>query len=430
MPLVYMPRLDELYHHGIQGMHWGKRNGPPYPLDYKSHSTEEKRQNTKSKLSAYTDSKGNQSLRKYKKLQKKWAKQDSKDDKIYNKIKLSKREKSKYRLKYEQEYLKKGMTKKESEIAAYKKERAIKIASAAAVVTVVAATAYVASRHYDKNVDRFLKSGVELKRVTDSADLSVHDGFYAVLGKNKLDATKYAGSYANEKGGLVSDIYQKTINVGSSGIKIASEKSGANALNRIMNAMPKNFDRDLENDFRVAAETFRNAGKKKNAAICEKAIKSLQKGRIDNNVYEAAISAHGPLGGQLKNLDKTTDMLFNELKKAGYNGIQDINDKYFSGYHAKMPAIIFDAGSVKVSNVRLLTDGEIIKNVVKSTPDIFLSNNKSKIIAAGAAYAAGKGITTISKNNRNDRIVANYRKEHPNTDLSYNEIVRNYLSNN
>ena len=30
--VVAKPDLDELYHHGILGMHWGRRNGPPYPL--------------------------------------------------------------------------------------------------------------------------------------------------------------------------------------------------------------------------------------------------------------------------------------------------------------------------------------------------------------------------------------------------------------
>lgn len=34
---------DELYHHGILGQRWGKKNGPPYPLSVKDHSASEKK---------------------------------------------------------------------------------------------------------------------------------------------------------------------------------------------------------------------------------------------------------------------------------------------------------------------------------------------------------------------------------------------------
>lgn len=36
-----------LTHHGIKGQKWGVRNGPPYPLDYESHSTIEKSESDK-----------------------------------------------------------------------------------------------------------------------------------------------------------------------------------------------------------------------------------------------------------------------------------------------------------------------------------------------------------------------------------------------
>ena len=48
---------DEIWHHGIQGMHWGKRNGPPYPLDSKTHNRIVKGQNRTGKRSAKTETK-------------------------------------------------------------------------------------------------------------------------------------------------------------------------------------------------------------------------------------------------------------------------------------------------------------------------------------------------------------------------------------
>lgn len=49
--------IHELYHHGIKGQKWGKRNGPPYPLDPEDHSKKEKQYLKKDEKTEKTEKK-------------------------------------------------------------------------------------------------------------------------------------------------------------------------------------------------------------------------------------------------------------------------------------------------------------------------------------------------------------------------------------
>lgn len=59
--LAYMgviPANNELYHHGILGMRWGRKNGPPYPLPNSRHSSSEKRAGWKDSLTSVAKATG------------------------------------------------------------------------------------------------------------------------------------------------------------------------------------------------------------------------------------------------------------------------------------------------------------------------------------------------------------------------------------
>lgn len=303
------------------------------------------------------------------------------------------------------------MSKEEAEIAAYKRERTEKILKVTAGLTVAAATAYVGYKLYDKNVDRYIKN-VSLKRVTRDNDYGVHDAFYAAM--NKHDEKRYIGLYGNQLGMSGSKVYQKTISV-KNGLKVASERSAKKGINTLLDN-----DADYRNELIKEFKRFQQTpNTPKQDKVLRKAIKQLTDGKPANqSVYDAlnmSLADHNAT---------TTKKFYKHLTSNGYNSIIDVNDKKLSGYFAQKPIIVFDNKDAKVEKVRQLGEKEIQSTFKK---ELFKMSAKS-LIAPVAAVAGAKVATNISNSKKDSQIVEQYRREHPDTKLSYNEILKNHYS--
>lgn len=149
-------------------------------------------------------------------------------------------------------------------------------------------------------------------------------------------------------------------------------------------------------------------------------------GKISSDLYDY-------VNTNLVDRDSTaTKLFYKSLRDAGYGAVKDVNDAKYSGFGTRLPIIVFDASKVSVKDVVRLNKSEAAKGAKK-----VLTEEQTKAVlkelAPSMAYYSGLATlgvsgTAYANSKAEAKIVSEYRKEHPNSTLSRNEIVRNYYN--
>lgn len=413
-----------LIHYGIKGMKWGvirfrdKDGKSRYGVDY-----DKAKSNLDKATAVYLSEAKNPvySAKDSKKIRKSQAAVNYHTREVSDakhRAKMVGTKKSKRQEKYEQEYKKQGLTKDEAELAAYKKIKTQKMIAVTAGVTLTAATAYVAYKHYDNNVDKILKSGTLLQNISTNSNKGVSDAFYA--SKGSMDKIKYKGLYGSQlKAQNGGSIYKTDVRV-KNNLRVASKQSATQALAELI----KKDDGSKDAVVRQVGLVSRSLNEKQRR-VAQKALQSIASGKVDSNVYDAfniALVDHSPYG------ESINKRFYSHLKAKGYDAIKDVNDAKYSGYKTN-PLIVFGGTNrVTVDKVREVVNSEIDKNRNIAMMDLVGRQG----VAVGAIYTAsilgGTAVGKSAKTKKNNAIVSQYRKAHPESKLTYNEIVRNYES--
>lgn len=114
----------------------------------------------------------------------------------------------------------------------------------------------------------------------------------------------------------------------------------------------------------------------------------------------------------------------NMVKKAGYGAIRDVNDKENSGYFAKNPLIVFDTDKINVEGFTKLGNDHIDSMFAKEQGKIAAHTLANQYGPIGAAFATSMGAMKLVKRSNETKFVENHRKQHPESTLPNNEILK------
>ena len=397
---------DELYHFGVKGMKWGVRryqneDGSLTSLGKKRDKMLSDRKTAKKHSTTSNMVKAEYSRREF---------EDAKTRlKLENQKKKSKRQQD-----LEKKYIDQGFAKDEAEIKAYNRAKTETILKVAGGIALASAAAYVAYKHYDKVTDRVFEKGSEIGRLTNNGSEPTNRAFYGFV--NKHDKDRYEGLYGKTLGAN-GPVYRKAMRAAGD-INVASPESARKVLKNMFDTDKQSFNAFKKNIDAMASAVPPTT---KQGKLWRKAKQELDSGKIGDNTYKAFNTT---LVLHTKEQQPINDKFHSAMKKAGYGAIRDVNDKENSGYFAKNPLIVFDTDKINVEGFTKLGNDHIDSMFAKEQGKIAAHTLANQYGPIGAAFATSIGAMKLVKRANETKFVENYRKRHPESTLSNNEILK------
>ena len=397
---------DELYHFGVKGMKWGVRRYQNEDGSLTSFGKKRDKMLSDRKTAKKHSTTSNMVKAEY-------SRREFEDAKTRLKLENQKK-KSKRQQDLEKKYIDQGFAKDEAEIKAYNRAKTETILKVAGGIALASAAAYVAYKHYDKVTDRVFEKGSEIGRLTNNGSEPTNRAFYGFV--NKHDKDRYEGLYGKTLGAN-GPVYRKAMRAAGD-INVASPESARKVLKNMFDTDKQSFDVFKKNIDAMASVVPPTT---KQGKLWRKAKQELDSGKIGDNTYKAFNTT---LVLHTKEQQPINDKFYSAMKKAGYGAIRDVNDKENSGYFAKNPLIVFDTDKINVEGFTKLGNDHIDSMFAKEQGKIAAHTLANQYGPIGATFATSIGAMKLVKRSNETKFVENYRKRHPESTLSNNEILK------